>query len=147
MIGPITGEESEESTRFSKRTACSPLTKWRAITWTTLRARDDGPVIWIFVDFSRRAGHCGDEADIRYAGDRVFYHRAGDYIQVPPNRFPMSRSFTSPACTQLVDIPLRTTEWEAICRGRVKGQRLLRPICWPSWACLNRRIWLTIKHM
>ena len=66
-----------------------------------LRAKDDGPLNNEFIDFEpAETGHYCDRGRYSLHGDRAFYHRSGDYIQVPPkNRFPKETEFYAPAFT------------------------------------------------
>ena len=67
-----------------------------------------------FIDFepAERAITATD-ADIRYIGDRAFYHRGGDYIQVPPkNKFPKANEFYSTCLHELGPLERETDRME-----------------------------------
>ncbi len=95
VTDPITGEESEEKYPLLKTYSVFSVDQVEGDHLDHLRAKDDGPVNTDFVDFEpAEVAIKATEADIRYTGDRAFYHRGGDFIQVPPKgKFPKESEF------------------------------------------------------
>ncbi len=114
VTDPITGEETEEKYPLLKCYSVFSIDQVEGSHLDHLRATDDGPVNTGFVDFepAERAIRA-TEADIRYTGDRAFYHRGADYIQVPPKgKFPKENEFYSTCLHELAHWSERRTEWK-----------------------------------
>ena len=79
-----------------------------------LRAKDDGPANTAFIDFQpAEQAIAATEAVIKYQGDRAFYHRGGDYIQMPPkNKFPKESDFYATSFHELAHWSEKRTGWE-----------------------------------
>ena len=114
VTDPITGEESEEKYPLLKTYSVFSVDQVEGDHLDHLRARDDGPVNLDFVDFEpAERAIVATEADIRYTGDRAYYHRGGDYIQVPPkNKFPKENEFYSTCLHELAHWSEKRTEWK-----------------------------------
>ena len=86
-----------------------------------LRVRDDGPVNLDFIDYEpAELAIKATEADIRYAGDRAFYHKGGDYLQVPPKcKFPKENEFYAVCLHELGHWSEKRTEWKG---GYAEGE-------------------------
>ena len=79
-----------------------------------LRARDEGPLNTEFVDFEpAEQAIKATEATIKYQGDRAFYRRDCDYIQVPPKtKFLKESEFYATCFHELSHWSESRTEWK-----------------------------------
>jgi antirestriction protein ArdC len=113
VTDPITGEESEEKYPLLKTYSVFSVDQVEGDHLDHLRARDDGPVNLDFVDFEpAELAIKATEADIRYTGDRAFYHKGGDYIQMPPKgKFPKESEFYAVCLHELSHWSEGRTEW------------------------------------
>jgi antirestriction protein ArdC len=113
ITDPITGEETEEQYPLLKTYSVFSVDQVVGEHLDHLRARDDGPVNLDFVDFEpAELAIAATEADIHYSGDRAFYHRIGDYIQVPPKgKFPKESEFYAVCLHELGHWSEKRTEW------------------------------------
>ena len=114
ITDPITGEESEEKYPLLKTYSVFSVDQVEGDHLDHLRARDDGPVNLDFVDFEpAEVAIRATEADIRYTGDRAFYHRGADYIQVPPKgKFPKESEFYAVCLHELSHWSEKRTDWK-----------------------------------
>ena len=110
---PTTGEESEEKYPLLKTYSVFSVDQVEGDHLDHLRARDEGPVNLDFVDFEpAEVAITATEADIRYTGDRAFYCRGGDYIQVPPKgKFPKESEFYAVCLHELAHWSEKRTDW------------------------------------
>jgi antirestriction protein ArdC len=113
VTDPITGEESEEKYPLLKTYSVFSVDQVEGDHLDHLRARDDGPVNADFIDFEpAEVAIAATEADIRYTGDRAFYHKGGDYIQVPPKgKFPKESEFYAVCLHELAHWSEKRTDW------------------------------------
>ena len=113
ITDPTTGEETEEKYPLLKTYSIFCIDQVEGDHLDHLRARDDGPVNTDFVDFEpAELAVRATEADIRYTGDRAFYHRGADYIQVPPKgKFPKESEFYAVCMHELAHWSEKRTEW------------------------------------
>ena len=111
---PITGEDSEEKYPLLKTYSIFSIDQVEGGHLDHLRAKDDGPVNTEFIDFKpAELAIAATEADIRYTGDRAYYHRGGDYLQVPPKgKFPKETDFYSTCFHELAHWSECRTEWK-----------------------------------
>ena len=114
ITDPTTGEERKRSIRCSRRTACSSVDQVEGDHLDHLA----GERRWPGEHGLRRLRACGtgDHSDgSRHSstnGDRAFYHRGGDYIQVPPKgKFPKENEFYSTCLHELAHWSEKRTEW------------------------------------
>ncbi len=108
------GEEEEKDMFFLKQYTVFSVDQVEGSHLDHLRAKDDGPLNTEFIDFepAERAIKA-TEADIRYTGDRAFYHRGADYIVVPPKgKFPNETDFYSTCLHELAHWSEPRTEWK-----------------------------------
>ena len=142
VTDPITGEETEEKYPLLKTYSVFSVDQVEGDHLDHLRARDDGPVNLNFVDFEpAELAIRATQADIRFKGDRAFYHRGGDYIQMPPKgKFPKESRSSMPFASTRLGIGARNepngpaTTPKGNCERRSPP-----PTCWQSWACRNPR--------
>ena len=113
VADPITGEETEEKYPLLKTYSVFSVDQVVGEHLDHLRARDDGPVNLDFVDFEpAELAIRATQADIRFTGDRAFYHRSGDYIQVPPKgKFPKESEFYAVCLHEIGHWSEKRTEW------------------------------------
>ncbi|MFH5803202.1 ArdC family protein [Alienimonas sp. DA493] len=82
-----TGEEREESFPLLKTYSVFNLDQVEGEVVERLRAEHAGPIRADFVDFGpAEEAIRATEADVRFGGDRAFYDRTGDYVQMPHKR-------------------------------------------------------------
>jgi len=114
ITDPISGEETEESYPLLKTYSVFSIDQVEGNHLDHLRARDDGPVNLDFVDYEpAEKAIKATEAVIKYQGDRAFYHRGGDYIQVPPkSKFPRENEFYSTCLHEIAHWSESRTEWK-----------------------------------
>ena len=76
--------------------------------------KDDGPLNTEFVDFEpAERAIAATEADIRYIGDRAFYHRDADHIQVPPkDQVPAGERVLFDLLSRIGHWSEKRTEWK-----------------------------------
>ena len=108
------GEEEEKDIVFMKQYSVFCLDQVEGDHLDHLRARDDGPQNTNFINFEpAEQAIKATEADIRYIGERAFYHRTGDYIQMPPkNKFPKESDFYATNFHELGHWSEKRTEWK-----------------------------------
>jgi antirestriction protein ArdC len=113
VTDPITGEETEEKYPVLKTYSVFSIDQVEGDHLDHLRARDEGPLNDEFVDFEpAERAIAATEADIRYIGDRAFYNKGGDYIQVPPkNRYFRPSEFYSTCFHELAHWSEKRTDW------------------------------------
>ena len=144
VMDPITGEESEEKYPLLKCYSVFCIDQVEGDHLDHLRAKDDGPVNTEFLDFepAERAIRA-TEADIRYTGDRAFYHKGGDYIQVPPKgKFPQEADFYSTCLHELAHWSECRTDWrgdyaEGELRAEIAAAYMLAELGVPQSADLS----------
>jgi antirestriction protein ArdC len=114
ITDPTTGEQTEEKYPLLKTYSVFSVDQIEGDHLDHLRARDDGLLNTDFIDFEpAEQAITATEADIKYQGDRAFYHRGGDYIQVPPkNRFHNETEFYSACLHELAHWSESRTEWK-----------------------------------
>jgi antirestriction protein ArdC len=114
VTDPITGEESEEKYPLLKCYSVFSVDQVEGDHLDHLRAKDDGPLNTEFVDFEpAERAIAATEADIRYIGDRAFYRRDTDHIQVPPkNRYAQPNEFYSTCFHELSHWSEVRTDWK-----------------------------------
>ncbi len=113
-----------------------------------LRAKDDGPVNTAFIDFQpAERAITATQAVIKYKGDRAFYHRGGDYIQMPPkNKFPKESDFYATSFHELAHWSENGPVGKLIMPSMSCGPRLQPQACFPNCRCLNPKTLATIRH-
>jgi len=111
---PDTGENVETSYPLLKSYSVFSIDQIEGSHLDHLRAKDDGPVNTAFLDFEpAERAIAKTEANIKYQGDRAFYHRGGDYIQMPPkNKFPKESDFYATSFHELAHWSEKRTGWE-----------------------------------
>jgi antirestriction protein ArdC len=114
VTDPITGEENEEKYPLLKTYSVFSIDQVEGEHLDHLRAKDDGPLNNQFIDFDpAERAITATEAEIRHKGDRAFYHRSGDYIQMPPKtKFPNEADFYATAFHELAHWSESRTEWK-----------------------------------
>ena len=107
------GEEEEKDIFFMRQYVVFSVDQVEGEHLDHLRAKDDGPLNTEFVDFEpAEAAIRATDVDIRYGGDRAFYHRNGDYIQMPPKgKFPNEAGFYSVSFHELGHWSECRTDW------------------------------------
>ena len=108
------GEEEEKDIFFLKQYTVFCIDQVEADHLDHLRAKSDGPLNTTFVDFKpAERVIAGTEADIRYTGDRAFYRKDRDFIQVPPKtKFPKENEFYSTCFHELAHWSECRTDWK-----------------------------------
>ena len=108
------GEEEEKDVFFMKCYSVFSIDQVEGDHLDHLRAKDEGPLNTEFVDFEpAERAIAATEADIRYVGDRAFYRRDTDHIQVPPkNRYAQPNEFYSTCFHELAHWSEKRTEWK-----------------------------------
>ena len=108
------GEEEEKDIFFLKQYTVFSIDQVEGDHLDHLRAKNDGPLNTTFVDFKpAEQAIAATEADIRYTGDRAFYHPVGDYIQVPPKaKFPKEHEFYATCFHELAHHSESRTDWK-----------------------------------
>ena len=106
------GEEEEKDIFFLKQYSVFCVDQVEGDHLDHLRAKDEGPLNTEFVDFEpAERAIASTEADIRYIGDRAFYRRDTDHIQVPPkNRYAQPNEFYSTCFHELAHWSEKRTE-------------------------------------
>ena len=119
------GDEEEKGIFFMKQYAVFSVDQVEGDHLDHLRAKDDGPVNTEFIDFEpAEVAIKATEADIRYTGDRAFYHRGGDFIQVPPKgKFLKENEFYSTCLHELAHWSEKRTDWKGnYAEGELRGR-------------------------
>jgi antirestriction protein ArdC len=113
VVDQTTGEELEENYFVLKKYVVFSIDQVEGDHLDHLRAKDDGPLNTSFIDFDpAERAIAATEADIRFAGDRAFYRRDHDYIQMPPKtKFPNEADFYATAFHELGHWSEKRTEW------------------------------------
>ena len=108
------GDEEERDIFFMKQYYVFSIDQVHGDHLDHLRAKDDSPVNTQFIDFDpAEKAIVATEAVIKYQGDRAFYHRGGDYLQVPPkHKFPKESEFYSTCLHELAHWSESRTEWK-----------------------------------
>lgn len=112
-IDPLTGKEMEENYFVLKKYVVFSIDQVLGDHLDHFRARDDGPLNTEFIDFvpAERA-IAATEAEIRFGGDRAFYRRDQDFIQMPPKeKFPHEQDYYAAAFHELGHWSEKRTEW------------------------------------
>ena len=114
ITDPTTGEQTEERYPLLKTYSVFSIDQVEGDHLDHLRATDDGPVNTDFIDYEpAEQAIKATEADIRYVGDRAFYRRDTDHIQVPPKgKFPKENEFYSTCLHELAHWSEKRTEWK-----------------------------------
>ena len=108
------GEEEEKEIFFLKQYSVFSIDQVQGEHLDHLRARDEGPLNTEFVDFEpAEQAIKATEATIKYQGDRAFYRRDCDYIQVPPKtKFLKESEFYATCLHELSHWSESRTEWK-----------------------------------
>ena len=113
ITDPTTGEQTEERYPLLKTYSVFSIDQVEGDHLDHLRATDDGPVNTDFIDYEpAEQAIKATEAVIKYQGDRAFYHRGGDFIQMPPKgKFPKESDFYATSFHELAHWSEKRTEW------------------------------------